>query len=1005
MKLTKKLESEIKQVMDTYWDSYLKGDLKQWASFLHREYKNIGTTREEIWNNKKEITDYSNKVAHQLKGMAELRQKKTQLIVYDPYIMVHEFGDMYIKPGESWVFYAKLRLSSLLEKTSSGWKILHQHGSYPDSKTEEGETFAFTQITKENLELKEAVKRRTAELENKTRELEIEASLERVRTVAMGMKTPNDLMGICKQLYTELRLLGFDECRNTMIHTFFDDRNYFLNYDYSDATGESLSSIPYSGNQLIEKFIKDIRKEKDSFSEIVISGKELKDWKAFRIANKEYDDPRLNHIKSLHYYNYSVGESGIGISTYRAITAEKLYVLERFKNTFDLAYKKYVDIKTAEAMARESQIEAALERVRSRTMAMQRSEELQESAAVMFQQIAALDVNLMGCGFNIWDEDRKAATAWMSGMDRLQPPFKTDSSKDIFQRIYNAEQRGETIFMEEQSGKELIAHYKYMASIPTFRKILDDAESKGLSAPSFQIMHCTFFSQGYLMFITYKHCQESYDIFIRFARLFEQTYTRFLDLQKVEEQARNARIELALERVRARSMAMRNSEELADLSLELVKQVQILGVATWFCAFNIYDDNQQYSTEWGSNGEGVFNRYRTPREGIFLRYYEAGQRGETLLINEIGENECPAHYEYLCSLPGVGDQLLIMKKKGLPFPASQIDHVAYFRYGYILFITYEPAPGAHDIFIRFAKVFEQTYTRFLDLQKAEAQALQAEEDLLKLQTEKKRAEDALSELQITQKQLIQAEKMASLGELTAGIAHEIQNPLNFVNNFSEVSNELLDEMMEEAEKGNYGEVKELLKDVKQNLEKINHHGKRADGIVKGMLLHSRSSSGQKEPTDINALADEYLRLAYHGLRAKDKSFNATLKTDYDNSIGKISIIPQDIGRVILNLITNAFYVVGEKKKENITGYHPTVSVSTKKEGDHVFITITDNGNGIPPKILDKIFQPFFTTKPTGQGTGLGLSLSYDIVKAHGGELRVETKEGEGSEFIIQLNTL
>ena len=243
-------------------------------------------------------------------------------------------------------------------------------------------------------------------------------------------------------------------------------------------------------------------------------------------------------------------------------------------------------------------------------------------------------------------------------------------------------------------------------------------------------------------------------------------------------------------------------------------------------------------------------------------------------------------------------------------------------------------------------------------------------------------------MQSTQKQLIQSEKMASLGELTAGIAHEIQNPLNFVNNFSEVNKELLDEMNEEIDKGNYEEVKIIAKDVTDNQEKINYHGKRADAIVKGMLQHSRSSSGQKEPTDINGLADEYLRLAYHGLRAKDKTFNATLKTEYDASIGNINIIPQDMGRVILNLITNAFYVVKEKKRE------------TPK--DKIIISVKDNGKGIPQKIVDKIFQPFFTTKPTGLGTGLGLSLSYDIVKAHGGELKVETKEGEGAEFIIIL---
>ncbi len=275
-----------------------------------------------------------------------------------------------------------------------------------------------------------------------------------------------------------------------------------------------------------------------------------------------------------------------------------------------------------------------------------------------------------------------------------------------------------------------------------------------------------------------------------------------------------------------------------------------------------------------------------------------------------------------------------------------------------------------------------------------------------LQNKNEVIEQTLNNLKSTQSQLIQSEKMASLGELTAGIAHEIQNPLNFVNNFSEVNIELLNEMEDAILKSDREEILSISADLKQNLEKINHHGKRADAIVKGMLQHSRSSNGVKEPTNINALADEYLRLAYHGLRAKDKSFNATMKTDYDESIGDINIIPQDIGRVILNLITNAFYAVTEKKKVQ-PDYEPIVTVTTKTlrpplGGLGVLVSVKDNGNGIPQKVLDKIFHPFFTTKPTGQGTGLGLSLSYDIVKAHGGEIKVETKEDGGAEFIINL---
>ncbi len=264
-------------------------------------------------------------------------------------------------------------------------------------------------------------------------------------------------------------------------------------------------------------------------------------------------------------------------------------------------------------------------------------------------------------------------------------------------------------------------------------------------------------------------------------------------------------------------------------------------------------------------------------------------------------------------------------------------------------------------------------------------------------------EQSLANLKATQSQLIQSEKLASLGELTAGIAHEIQNPLNFVNNFAELSHELMEEMTEEMEKGNTGEAKTIAGDIKQNLEKINHHGNRASNIVKGMLEHSRASSGVKEPTDINALADEYLRLSYHGLRAKDSSFNANMVTDFDPAVGMVEVIPQDIGRVFLNIINNAFYAVSARKKLEPEGFEPTVTVSSKVEDGAVEFRIKDNGTGIPDDVKARIFQPFFTTKPTGQGTGLGLSLAYDIVtKGHGGTLEVESADGVGTEFVIIL---
>jgi len=494
-------------------------------------------------------------------------------------------------------------------------------------------------------------------------------------------------------------------------------------------------------------------------------------------------------------------------------------------------------------------------------------------------------------------------------------------------------------------------------------------------------------------------------------------YTRFSDLQLAEAQAREAQIETALERVRSRTLAMQKSDELADTASELFRQLIHLGIEPNRLYINIVKDETGEGEFWITDEDGskISMAYSTNMNDnpSMKKMYEGWKAQNKSLMLDMKGNELQEYFKHL-------NKLNVPFRGGLS-QKRRLQYIAYFGKGFIGMASPDEQPAeTMQLLERFAAVFNLTFTRFNDLKIAEAHALKAEQDIIEIKAARKHAEEALVELQATQKQLVQSEKMASLGELTAGIAHEIQNPLNFVNNFSDVSNELLEEMKAELEKGNTKDAAAIVDDVKQNLEKILYHGKRADAIVKGMLQHSRTSSGQKELTDINALADEYLRLAYHGLRAKDKSFNAKFVTDFDNNVGKVNIIPQEIGRVILNLINNAFYAVNEKQKAegkrrmlepqaiqlttstSQLNYEPTVSVSTKKADDKVIITVADNGNGIPQKHLGKIFQPFFTTKPTGQGTGLGLSLAYDIVKTHGGEIKVETTEGKGSEFIIQL---
>ena len=497
--------------------------------------------------------------------------------------------------------------------------------------------------------------------------------------------------------------------------------------------------------------------------------------------------------------------------------------------------------------------------------------------------------------------------------------------------------------------------------------------------------------------------------------LEKQVHERTAEL---EHKNRDLEIEGALEKIRSASLAMHHSDEIESVVSVLFEKLKELGlVFDGGAAIHIFSEGSKDAAIWVVSPQQLPTKINLPYDEaafvanpIIQDVWHAKETGDSIFnkIYSFEEKNRYFHYVFVhnddTKVPEMGRNFILNASNyTASFIAEKNSLLGANSWTGQLFSETD-----FEILKRIARVFEQAYIRFLDLQKAEVQAEQAKLDLIQIQTEKKRAEDALSELRSTQKQLIQKEKLASLGELTAGIAHEIQNPLNFVNNFSELSGELVDEMKEEIDNGNLEEVKSIAGDLKQNLEKINHHGKRASSIVKGMLEHSRASTGIKELTDINALADEYLRLSYHGLRAKDKNgstprFNADFKTNFDQNLPKLEVIPQDFGRVLLNLINNAFYAVQQKNKLNLEGYKPLVNIETHLEEDEIVIKIQDNGSGMPDSVKAKIFQPFFTTKPTGEGTGLGLSLAYDIItKAHGGTIEVESTEGEGTTFIINL---
>ncbi len=1205
MKLSKKQEAAILKLYKTYWNAYISGDMKTFASLLHRDCQVIGSATEEVFSNKKTAVKHYSDRAAQVSGKVDFRKRKFSIRPIGNQVLVTEAAAFYVLAEGRWTFYGNLRLSTLFQEKAGKWKIVHQHGSLPDAHTEKDRQVNTDKIKAENQQLKAAVQLRTLELENKNRELEIEAAFEKVRSRTMAMRKSEELVEVINAVFDQLQLLDF----------IIDSASFSLNYKenpfkyWMAVPGQPYATemeIPYKDIPFMNRMIAQAN-DNTGFVTDTLTRQEKDEWINHLMATSvvgqalEEKKRRMLGAPGIALSIAVVKTIALAISNYsvQPYTAEENEILHRFTVVFDQAYTRFLDLQRAEAQAREAIIEAGLEKVRSRTVAMRRSEELAEVAGAVFMQLQDLgfridsasvslnyienpfryymavaglpypkeievpyaDIRFMNrmiaeaktnTGFvktvlpfeekNEWithlmettivgqsPEERKTFMLGAPGIalsiaivntialaisNYSLQPF-TDEENEILRRftvvfdqaytrfldLQKAEARAReerieaglekvrshslamcdsselkevvTVVLEKleelnfnMDGAVTIAVYTegtrdrihwaatshLFAEATRFRypyfddPIMEDfwnARESGIEyfakAYSFEeknnylqkvftltdykylpdeMKHTILEKESYACSFAFaKHSgifvdsiegkilsEEEAEILRRFANVFEHAYVRFLDLHTSEIQARESQVQLAMERVRARTLAMQKSDELADTAAVLFKQLVGLGIEPNRLYIGIISDESGAIEYWITEEDGTkisvrFSAHKNNNASI-LKMYDGWVAQKKSMTIDLQGDELQQYLHYLA------DEWQVPFKAGFS-QTRRVQTIAYFSKGFIgMASPDEQSAETTGLLERFAGVFNLTFTRFTDLKMAEAHAEQAAQDLVQLHAQKKRAEDALTELQVAQKQLVQAEKMASLGELTAGIAHEIQNPLNFVNNFSEVSKELLDEMRTALEKGDADDAKEIARDVIINLEKINHHGKRADAIVKGMLQHSRASTGSKELTDINALADEYLRLSYHGLRAKDKNFNAFMKTDFDESIGKINIVAQDIGRVLLNLFNNAFYSVNEKGKPGVANpaspYQPTVSVGTKKLADKIQIEVSDNGSGIPTDNIEKIFQPFFTTKPTGQGTGLGLSLSYDIIKAHGGEITVETKEGEGTIFILTL---
>ena len=738
MKLSKVQEKEVMPVYQAWWKSYLTGDIKTYDYFLDNEYHFVGSTEAEAFLNRKDTTKFFEATADQLAGKSELRNSILNAEYFDGLIFITELADAYLLNKNEWTFYGKFRFSSVLKKNTDGWRFIYQHFSTPDSKAQEGETIGLEKISKENLQLRDAIKRRTIELENKSRELEIEASLERVRAQAMGMTKLDDLLSVCETLFSELQTLGFSELRNTMINIHNDEEKTFLNYDYSDKIGKSINHLEYNIHPVIKKQIKQIRSANDAFSETVFTGEDLKSWKEFRKKVGEKDDPRISSTSALYYYFYSIGTGSIGISTFSAITQEKLELLKRFRNVFNLSYQRYSDIALAETQARDAEIELGLERIRARAMAMQSSNELKEVVANLFDGMKSLGVDPSVCNIALVDKKTNDTDVWTAHqtdhgiltykifIQHFEHPFRAkllDSfSKEIPFSVH--ELFGD---LKKSYAQYLLKHVDYSNAPEEVTK----SNEKLADMEGGIVLSAAYMKYGLLIISRSSAISnEESGILQRFAKVFEQTYTRFLDLKKAEAQAREAQIELGLERVRARAMAMQSSNELSELVNTLFKELTKLDFALSWCIINIIDEPSLTNMVWAANPNinEPPDSYRMKFEDYPFHHamMKGYQERKTKFIYVLEGPEKKVYDEYLFK----DTEFRKVPKEAQAASRAMEKYVCSFtfsNFGGLQTVGDEPLSDINlDILERFGKVFDLTYTRFNDLLKAEAQAREAQ---------------------------------------------------------------------------------------------------------------------------------------------------------------------------------------------------------------------------------------------------------------------------------------
>jgi signal transduction histidine kinase len=689
---------------------------------------------------------------------------------------------------------------------------------------------------------------------------------------------------------------------------------------------------------------------------------------------------------------------------------ESIEILERFAYAFNLTFTRFNDLKVAESQAKEAQIELSLERIRAQVTAMRQSEELFDIVVTMRREFILLGHEADYFWHMKWIPESYEMSMTSEDGERVGmiisvPKFVHDE----IPRLAEWEKSDSPTIALDLNGQEA---WDYIDKMNTYGKYEQadphaptEEDIMAIGGLTFVIARTTHGEIGFSLAGQVPNPpSDSVETLVRFAGVFDLAYRRFEDLLNAEKQNRKAKIELALERVRARAMAMQEPEELVEVAQVMREEMGLLGVEELETS-SIYINKSEGEAECWYSIKDIRDGAKTYIADHFDLKYKATWVGRKMLdfhqsketktsILMKGENR--VEWINYCA----NQSTKLDGYYGTEIP-ERTYHLTKFSNGAIGAATPgEISDESWDLLQRAAAAFSLAYSRFKDLS-------QAREDLKKLKKAKSKAEKALKELKSAQEQLIQQEKLASLGQLTAGIAHEIKNPLNFVNNFSDLSRELIDEVFEEFENIEDSDSKEeilaILQDVKSNLSKVHEHGTRADAIVKSMLQHSRGNAGKIEAIDPNQLMREFANLAFHGMRAGKNPINVDLIFDLDPDAGLVNLVMEDFSRVILNICNNAFDAMRDRfKSSDDSSYLPKLTIQTKREKQKLILAFQDNGPGIPKDIVDKILQPFFTTKKGTEGTGLGLSITHDIIKAHGGELKVESEVSEGSTFSILL---